>query len=301
VYFHAQFDYFSEVNEGDSGSIGSVGIDECYFFVDELFGDIGGKVGAFALPFSMEHNGPFRTCNYTITPSALNSYWEQVRGYGFELTKTQDVKPEDIVWKFGVLSGTADPNVLFRARPLLNNWALWTDDHGYINNQGEYDDTFGYYVMVGKKPVRKNGIGWHVGYYDNGGDLDNADHADTYEVSGFQIGLEWSNDDLTVLFQYADGSWDFVGDDGDLTCYMLLVNYTIDEKQSVTLRYDTFGQDYSSGGGPDYDMNAITVAYNRKVTDNSMLQFEWLAPTDDTSGIPDCSDDLIQLRYKVHF
>jgi hypothetical protein len=300
-----QLDYFSEINEGYDGETGTVGINECYFFVDELFGDIGGKVGAFALPFSMEHNGPFRTLNYTITPSALNTLNERWRGYGLEFQKTKDVNPEDIYFKVGICSGLSSDDT---AGMLLNEYAVLTDEPAWINNQGERDDTFGYYFMVGKKPERKNQLGWNFAWFDNGGDAENDDHDDTDELGYWQIGLEWANDDLTVLLQYADGSftpYDSPSTDVDVTSYFLLVNFKIDDKQNVTLRYDSME---ASPDGMTYsdETKTITLAYNRKVTDNSMLQFEWISPDADLEashgpGVPDCDDDLIQLRYKVHF
>jgi hypothetical protein len=301
VYFHAQFDYASEIND----EAGYVGVNECYFFVDELFGDIGGKVGAFALPLSMEHNGPFRSLNYTITPSALNTMNEMWRGYGLEFQKTKDVNPEDIFFKVGICSGLSSDLWDFSGGPGTFPGHFLTDAPVWINNQGETDDTFGYYFMVGKKPQRKGQLGWNFAWFDNGGDTENTDHDTSDEVDYWQIGLEWANDDLTVLLQYADGS---LGDDQDpdedldTNAYFLLVNFKIDEKQSVTLRYDTI--EFSGEGDESFDVTTITLAYNRKVTDNSMLQLEWLSPDSDVSeisGYEDMSDDLIQLRYKVHF
>jgi hypothetical protein len=297
VYFHAQFDYASEIND----EAGYVGINEAYFFVDELFGDIGGKIGAFALPLSMEHNGPFRSCNYTITPSALNTINEMWRCYGLELQKTKDVNPEDIFFKVGICSGLSSGDWIDDDVPthLLSDCPMW------INNQGETDDTFGYYFMVGKKPQRKGQLGWNFAWFDNGGDTENSDHDTSDEISYWQVGLEWANDDLTVLLQYADGTVtdDFNPDDDiDTTAYFLLVNFKIDEKQSVSLRYDTI--EFTPDGADDsFDVTTITLAYNRKVTDNSMFQFEYLSPDadDNTSGYEDMSDNLIQLRYKVHF
>jgi hypothetical protein len=297
VYFHAQFDYASEVND----EAGYVGINECYFFVDELFGDIGGKVGAFALPLSMEHNGPFRSLNYTITPSALNTINEQWRGYGLEFQKTKDVNPEDIFFKVGICSGLSSPDGF----NTVINHGLVTDAPVWINNQGETDVSFGYFFLVGKKPERKGKIGWNFAWFDNGGEADNSDGNYTDEISYWQIGLEWANDDLTVLLQYADGSVTPANSDSDddMTAYYLLVNFKIDDKQSVSLRYDTI--EYTPDGAPDdWSCSTIALAYNRKVTDNSMFQFEWLSPDDDegwSSGWEDTNDDLIQLRYKVHF
>lgn len=292
VYFHAQFDFNSQIN-----TFAGVGVNEAFFFVDELFGDIGAKMGAFALPFSMEHNGPFRSCNLTITPSAINSMFEAARPYGLELQKTKDVQPGDINWKFGIVSGT---DLGFGTAPR----GFLTDVPAIITNSTEADDGFGFYISIGKK-AEKGGLGWNLSFMDNGGDNGAvAPVTATAEASLFNLGLEWSNDDILVLLQYMSGGVDSgVGADYDMDAFYLLFNYKVDEKQSITLRYDDFSSELNGVGGGDFDGgNAITFAYNRKVTENSMFQFEYLTvDVDEPGAVVDQDDDLIQLRYKVHF
>ena len=295
VFFHAQFDYASDVNSNMYGTTGLVGINEAYFFLDEMFGEIGGKVGAFALPFSLEHNGPFRTLNYTITPAAINAINEGWRGYGIEFTKVKDVEPGDLIWKFGVVSGT-DPRV---GAPGLA--PFWVDVPSNITALGEVDDSFGFYIQIAKPSQGKGKIGWNFTYWTNGGDATQTTATQTDEVDYFQVGIDWSNDDFYVLLQYVAGDWTGQGTtfDNDLTAYVILINFKIDEKQSISLRYDTIEIDPPGAG--ELGANAITFAYNRKVTDNSMFQFEYLSPDDDSTGAVDEDDNLIQLRYKVHF
>jgi hypothetical protein len=145
VFFHAQFDWNSETNNVGGGST----INEAYFLVDELFGDIGAKLGAFALPFSMEHNGPFRSCNLTITPSIVNTLWEAQRPYGLEIQPVKDVKPEDIQWKFGIVSGT--DNTFAKA-------TAWMTDAPVGINSTEGDDGFGFYIQIGKAAPADGGL-----------------------------------------------------------------------------------------------------------------------------------------------
>jgi hypothetical protein len=296
VFFHAQFDYASEIN----GAAGAVTINEAYFFVDELFGDIGSKMGTFALPISMEHNGPFRTCNLTITPSAINSALEQIRPYGLELQKTKDVQPDDITWRFGIVSGT-DLNIA----PAFN--AAFFNDFpaDAVTSANEFDDGIGFYIMIGKKPQRTGQFGWNLTYFSNGGDNTAAAPAvASPEVDLFNLGFEWSNDDILVLIQYLSGSVENgLAFNNDVDSFYLLFNYKVDEKQSVTLRYDDWSIESALvGGGVVDEGNAITFAYNRKVTDNSILQFEYLmVDVDATAPANDEDDDLIQFRYKVHF
>jgi hypothetical protein len=278
VFFHAQFDWNSETNGGGGSTI-----NEAYFLVDELFGDIGAKLGAFALPFSMEHNGPFRSCNLTITPSAINTMWEQFRPYGLEIQPVKDVKPEDIQWKFGIVSGTDDT-------PFVNPAVLMTDAPASINSTEE-DDGFGFYIQLGKAAPAEGGLAWNVTYFDNGGDLNESSN----EMDAMQIGLSYSMEDLLFMVQYADGSIED-GNAIDFTSFYFLVNYKMDEKNNLTLRYDDASVDVNSvtlGGG-----DAITFAWNHKVSENSMMQLEYLMPDMDDA---DVNSDLFQIRYKVHF
>ena len=288
VYFHMQADFNSELNGAGNG----VAVDEAYFFVDEIFGDVGGKVGGFASPFSMEHNGPFRTLNMSITPSIANTYHEGFRFTGLELQRTKDVMPEDMIWKFGVVSGS---DAVAAPAPLNASPAM--HDRPANINSLEDDDGFGFYIWVGKKPERSGDWGWNLSYMDNGGDNGAAaPYTASSETDFFQFGFEWANDDFLVMLQYLDGTQDF-GGDLDFTTYYLLLNYKIDEEQSVSLRYDDI--EWDAGG--DANAGGITFAYNRQVTDNSMLQFEYLSPDSDDLADPDVDDDLIQFRYKVHF
>ena len=274
VYFHAQIDWDSETDGG-----GGSNINEAYFMVDELFGKVGAKMGAFALPFSMEHNGPFRSCNLTITPSVVNTNWEQLRPYGLEIQPVADVKPEDIQWKFGIVSATDDADAMA--------FAL-TDAPASINGS-ETDDGFGFYIQIAKAAPAEGGFGWNFTYFDNGGDINEG----TAEVDAMQIGLSYSMENLLFLLQYADGTSTTVGDN-DFTTFYFLVNYKVDEKNNITLRYD----DWENDNGVTDDGDAITFAWNYKVSENSMMQLEYLTPD---RGAVDINDDLFQIRYKVHF
>jgi hypothetical protein len=292
VFFHAQFDYASDVNTPIGGN---VNINEAYFFLDEMFGDIGGKMGAFAVPGSMEHNGPFRTCNLTITPSAINTAFEQIRPYGLELQKTKDVQPDDIMWKFGIVSGTD-----LSTGGAVGRIGLFNDSPAASYNAIERDDGIGFYIMIGKKPQRTGQFGWNLSYFTNGGD-DSATTGASAEVSLFNLGFEWSNDDILILAQYLSGDDEYGATQNEFDSFYFLVNYKVDEKQSVTLRYDDFTANNTAGVAYD-DGNAITFAYNRKVTDNSIMQFEYLMVDEDAvAPASDEDDDLWQFRYKVHF
>jgi hypothetical protein len=308
VYFHAQFDYSSDVSGSyttyaSSHDSGGVQINEVYFLVDELLGDIGAKIGAFALPFSMEHNGPFRTLNHTITPSFANTFNESWRVYGLEFQKIKDVNPEDIFFKVAIVSGSDSPR--WDSFPMVNDQVVGI-------NSLESDDGFGYYFQVGKKPVDKKGFGWNLSYFANGGEPGAPTaatvHSQSEDIDFWQIGLEWWGEKFGVIAQYLDGSieetQELVSDpvyEFDINTWFILLNFIIDDKNNVSLRYDTWEID-AAGHDEDVDGTAWTLGFNHKVTENSMFQFEWLSPDIDTEiGYADSDDDIIQLRYKVHF
>ena len=284
VHFYGQLDFASDLNNGPG-----VGVNQAYFFVEELFGQVGGKLGAFASPFSLEHNGPFRTLNLTITPSIVNSYHDSFRFTGLELQQAKDRTPEDIGWRFGVVSGTDG----------VGAPAFLLSDYPVNVNRQESDDGLGFYVWVGRRPQKSGDWGWSFCYFDNGGDKNPmAPHTTSPggETDFFQISFEWSKDDFLVMAQYLDGTSD-TGASLDFMAYYLLVSYRIDDNQSVTLRFDEIQWD----NGADIVSNGFTFAFNRQVTSNSIFQFEYCTPDSGDLAANDVDDDLIQLRYKVYF
>ena len=284
VFFHAQFDWNSETSDALVTN-GGTQIKEAYFLVDELFGKVGAKMGAYALPFSMEHNGPFRSCNLTITPSAITTFWEGFRPYGLEIQPVADVKPEDIQWKFGIVSGT----------DAIPARSLFTDAPVAINSI-ESDDGVGFYIQIGKAAPVDGGLGWNLTYFDNGGDFSaTAPVVPSDEFDAFQLGITYSMEDLLFMVQYADGSIADGVTDTDVTMFYFLVNYKVDEKNNITLRYDSV--EFAVGAVTN-EADAITFAWNYEVSENSMMQLEYLTP--DVDGV-DVSDDMFQIRYKVHF
>jgi hypothetical protein len=237
-------------------------------------------MGAFALPFSMEHNGPFRSCNLTITPSIINTVWEGVRPYGLEIQPVKDVKPEDIQWKFGIVSATDD--ILTIPMP------FFSDVPAHING-AEADDGFGFYVQIGKSAPADGGLAWNLTYFDNGGDR-NLGIANI-ELDAIQLGISYSTENLLFMTQYAD----LTINDTDIEAFYFLVNYKIDNKNNITLRYDDLNVEWLP---TDQTADGITFAWNYKVSENSMMQLEYVAP-DNSDG--ELDDDMFQIRYKVHF
>jgi hypothetical protein len=323
IGLHVQYDYGTTATDGGR----TVGLNEAYLFVDEIFGDIGGKVGGFALPFqSWEINGPFRTLNYTITPSAKNTLLEAARVIGLEFTKTKDVDPADVRWSFSVFNGqdiAANAGAGTVALAGVAGVGAMTDAAGLraLGGSNTFDDSFGFAIDIESGDDPEKDWGWRIGYMDLGGDNqalptvapaggNPAGLANSMEISGFQLGFWWKNEDFRVQFEWMDAENEFASGANnslDANSWYFLVNYAMDDKNSLTLRYDDWENELNVVGGGGDEGDAFTFAFNRRISDTSMFQFEYLTPDTDLinagAGVTatDTDDDLVQFRYKVWF
>ncbi|MCB1150518.1 hypothetical protein KDK88_03170, partial [bacterium] len=307
IGLHVQYDYGTDAKNGGA----SVGLNEAYLFVDEIFGDIGGKIGGFALPFqSWEINGPFRTLNDTITPSAKNTFLEGFRPIGFELTKTKDVDPADVKWHLGIFTG-ADTATAAGATPL---GTMNDNNQQLLGGSNTTDDSFGFFLDIESGDDPEKDWGWRIGFFDNGGDNGAAPvpapagYAASQEVDMFQVGFWWKNEDFKVQFEYMDGSSDAggagPGNQTDITAWYITLNYQMNEDSSLTLRYDDWDNEVDTVVASGIEGDAFTFAWNKRINDTSMFQFEYVSPDESTIGAAassDVDDDLIQFRYKVWF
>ena len=295
IGLHVQYDYATDAASG----AGSVALNEAYLFVDEIFGDIGGKIGGFALPFqSWEINGPFRTLNDTISPSVKNGFLEGLRAVGLELTKTQDVSPGDVKWHLGIFSsdftGAGAPGLGIGAG------GLHSDAPGVLTGTPTLDDDFGFYIDVesGEDPDRK--WGWRLGWFDVGGNANAvAPTTATNELDGWQAGFWFRTGDIKLQFEYLDQDWTSTGTPNtnvDQKTWYAMMNWQIGYDSSITLRFEDY--ETQAGAAAAVDGDTFTFAWNRRVSDTSMFQFEWLSPD---VGNTDQDDDQVQFRYKVWF
>jgi hypothetical protein len=319
IGLHVQYDYSTDVPNVVNAA--GVGLNEAYLFVDELFGDIGGKIGGFALPYqSWEVNGAFRSCDMTISPSAKNTALEAIRVIGLQAQKTKDVDPADVKWSFLLFNG-ADAT-LPGAGATPPGIAAIADGTGLgaLSASNTFDDSFGFGIDIesGDNPDRN--WGWRLGYLDLGGDTSAlpavapfpAGLNNSQDIDFWQIGFWWKNDNFKVVFEWIDGSDEFVanavaGGNMDFRSFYLLVNFKMNDDASLTLRYDDFENEIDTVVKTGFDGNAITFAWNRKISDTSMFQFEYVTVDTDVIATPapvggaDNDDDLFQFRYKVWF
>ena len=135
----------------------------------------------------------------------------------------------------------------------------------------------------------------------------NAPAISTNDWSGFQLGGWWRNDTFKLQTQIMTGQEDYgagATNADDLMSAYLLANYKMNADNNLSLRYETWDVDNQGSGTGigtgDLGGNVITFGWNRLVTDNSMFQFEYLAPSEDAAaGGSDNNDNQVQARYKV--
>ena len=270
-------------------------VNEAYFTFDRLFKDTKGRLGYLALlPFSTEHIGPFRTARLTITPSWINTLNEAWRLYG--VSAAGNYPGKNINWTLGVGTGAETDSLIDTPTRL----ALFNDSPGGGANV-ERDDAFSYFVEIGRDVSEKGAFGWKFGYFDNNGRPNQVGTPTSQEISFWQLAFEVPYKKFTFMGHLMDGDWQLIGSpttDG-LKSWNILINYEISQRDNATIRFD----DWDFGrGGPGRSGFAVTAAFNHQATANSYLQFEFLTPrADDDAANPDADDDIIQLRYKVHF
>lgn len=301
---HMQLDYDTD---GTNLPAFGVGFNEVYLTVDRLFGGVGAKLGAFALPFqSWEWDGPFRTLTWTINPSVIGDFFEQFRPVGIELSPAAGREDAAVRWRMGVFSGadsSASPGLGFASDFITNQQLLFSP---------RLDDEFGFYVDLesGQDPARD--FGWRVGAFVLGGDPGLPPvppaSASSAELDGRTAGVWKRFRDLTVTAQWlevdGDGA-DFLGPASDLEAdaWYLLLAFRIDSRWSVALRRDAWRNDRNLPTG-DLEGESWVFAVHRQVSATSKLQLEYQAPDEEDAaspGLADFDDDLLQLRYSVWF
>lgn len=284
-------------HESDMGNASDAQIDRVYFGVKDLFDGIDARLGAINPLFSLEQDGAFETSDRTITPSFLNNAWRQLRVSGVELEKAMGARETAVTLGLFSAGDTAPAFFFGPAGATISEL-----HHGSIEGITELDSELGYYLKIDPKGCKN--FDWNLVYYSTNGDPLGTTPSDDLQV--LQFGFEWTQSkDFTVLGQYADASMNSAGApnlDADTTDWFLLLNYALDAKQSISFRYESYSYNSGALAAVDQDFDAMTLAWNRKLNDSAMLQFEWLSVDDDTSiAATDADDDVIQLQYKIWF
>ena len=284
---HVQYDYST-----DGGNVvgGGVGLNEAYLVADEIIGSFGGKVGGFALPFqNWEINGPFRSSQFTITPSAKNTYLEAQRVVGMEIERKKPSESgDDLDVRVGVFSGSDGASWLLPFGRQNDAVGL-----GALTGTATLDDNFGFYVDIEGGQKRNPQAGYRIGFFDASGDSVKG----APSVDGWQVGFWFQGANVHFLFEYLDVDQELGATRNTMDSAYALMNWNLTNRDSVTARIEKFTNVIA---GTTRSGSSTTFAFNRKLGNNSLLQLEYLSP-DDKGPPSDVDDELIQLRYKVWF
>ncbi|MBI4861071.1 MAG: S-layer homology domain-containing protein [Candidatus Riflebacteria bacterium] len=292
-------------------------VNEAFIDMEHVLPAIGMRVGGFAVPFSCEHNGPQRTLDYTITPSAASWRVESLRPIGIEFRVEPEFCPWDV--RLGVFTGLDGPaltGTTVGVTSAMANIAGGTDVSGAlflpaVFGNAPYTDApsglralqplsqtggVGAYLRVADQP--DEGFGWDLNYLMNGGKI-----ADPTRQKGtaseFSLGvatLRYAWCWFDVIVQYYQGTTKtasavgsvqdpFTGvtttstatDPIDSSLAYILFNYRWYPESTLSLRYES-GQDEVKSLGK-IQVSAMTAAWNRLITDHSLFQLEYIQPT----------------------
>lgn len=173
------------------GGDNNVQINELFVTADDVWFGWGLKAGAFALPFSDEHNGRQRTLDWTITPTAQTWRYESWRPITLQLSRQSEAL--GWTWQVGAFSGldSANGGLYLNEYNLAANAAAvgpaintpFTDvpfglGSGKVFGFNEEQDALGFFVRVADHPDA-GGLGWDLSFLTNGGDVNPGNAATT--------------------------------------------------------------------------------------------------------------------------
>lgn len=303
--FHMQMDYATDVINAIGGG---VGLNEAYL-TKEGFGKGGVdlKLGGFALPFqSWEMTGPFRTPKNTITPSAINTFFEGLRPVGFELTGPIPAEV-DLEWRLGIYTGMDTPvGAGFTLGGMSDAAGL-----GALAGSATFDDTYGLYVELEGKFGDGDG-GYRFGTFDNGGDHGvGLAPTPSSQLNGL-VGGAWYD------WGVVGATFQMVGLESDpgigpfavneMSSWYLSLDFEVTERKTLIARYDDWENDVQvlPGAIAGTKGDAFTLAMRRELSATSDLKVEALFTNESgrggaAAGPRDVKDDVFQIRYSVWF
>ncbi|MBI4867535.1 MAG: S-layer homology domain-containing protein [Candidatus Wallbacteria bacterium] len=340
IRVHTQLDYDADisheepaaginVNAALPGGNGNLQINEIWIESEDVVNGWGAKLGGFALPFSDEHNGRFRTLDWTITPTAQTWRYESYRPVGIEIFTNDSLFSWNL--RAGAFTGLDNQNAaLFQNEFRLTGSGVNTpfsdvpQGLGVGNGLGNPDEvkSIGYYARVGDHP-NEGGLGWDINYMASNGDINPTGTA----------GVQSTNQDFEFITGTLDYYWDWFAlvaqyytgvskngvaaaaagrgifattADTKSTSAYILANYRWDPDNNFTARYETAEDDTAAVSR--FRVNTLTVAWNRIISDHSLLQLEYLnpdatftAPPGTATGTVDNNDRMVQANYKLVF
>lgn len=276
----------------------NVGVNEVHA-TWELGRDQALKVGGFAPSITdWEVDGPMRTSTRTPSPSAFTSLFESLRLVGAEY----DHDRGRLRARLAVFTGADAVATGAAPRPFGPISDALTLQR--LSRSTSVDDDFGFLLDV-EGPPESSALRYRLGWFDNGGDTSSTGTAGTAttEIRGPHVGLRWQGARCEALFQFADLDVESAGAAGslDAQAWYLLLRRQLTGRDGMTVRYDSWENQPSPGFGGTKG-RAYTVAWDRRYSETSHLQVEWIHPDEDGSGaVVDNDDDQLQARWTVTF
>ena len=287
------------------------------------------KTGLFYPEFSFENRGPAWTPVYTITPSAINSwYGEELRALGSEATLRWLGGSSGYAGDVALIGGVYGWNDPLGTAVTLHGWNLHDRQTGitgyvvmpedrsmHIHEFREIDGRVGFYAGLQWRHGDHLDVRWYR--YDNRADPA-AVHANVYAwLTRFDtVGARWEvNSNWTAIFQVLHGET-FIGPQRtwgtawNMDAWFVLLSHERNQWR-ISLRRDGFNNDQYRGlGAPrayDDSGSAWTLAVTRPLSRHLELAAEYARvdstfPERSVAANPRQVDGQLQLalRYKWH-
>ena len=287
------------------------------------------KAGVFYPMFSMENRGPAWTTVYTLTPSAINTWFgEELRTIGFEAETRWLGASAGYQGDVGFIAGVYGWNDPSGTEIASRGWALHdrqTGLFGYVPAPASVKKVYEFREIDGR-PGYYIGAQWRHGdrvdvrlfQYDNRADPAASQHGVYAWLTRFYaVALRFEADEhWTLISQALTGqteigpraSW---GAEWDMRAWFALASWQRGDWRLST-RYDSFRTKQRHGRGAGYtddDGHALTLSAAWTFTREWSAALEWLRVTStfadraDEALAPGQIDKQLQLaiRYQAHW
>jgi len=257
------------------------------------------KLGVFYPAFSMENRGPAWTTVYTLTPSAINTWFgEELRAIGLEADVRWLGASADYPGDIGLIAGIYGWNDPIGTEIASRGWALHdrqTGLFGYlpapssaggkIHEFREIDGRPGYYV--GAQWRHGDHFDLRVFRYDNRADPAAFQHMYAWLTRFYAVGARFEADEHWTFISQAltgetyIGPRDSWGVEWDMRSWFALASYEY-AAWRFSSRYDSFRTQQRHGfGAPlmDDDGHAVTLSAAWTFTREWSAALEWLRVT----------------------
>lgn len=266
------------------------------------------KIGAFALPFFHESQGPIGTGKLSISSGAASTAVKGSRAQGVEFSFDK-IKPNakytGILGVFSNLDSFGVGSVTVGGVTGATNYFRLQDIQGDIGafpaSGRNYDGELGFYLDAKAEAPRGN---WQIdaGYLDNGTD---KTAARSVRTRFWILGGRRSIGKISFQGHFINGtSKNAVPRSAQWSAYSLLVSVPV-QKLKVTLRHDSFKNQVKELIGKEEDGSAWSFAVQYPLNTNQKLTLEWLSPENSptTSKGPtaDANDNQTQLSWQYFF